>query len=95
MLEDITPEGEVYAKLHKHAVSNIPHCSCATDVGDNLYHKTQTHEFVSKYGGTHTSVKIVPHRHYCLVLDTIGRELQKFKSSWEMTNAVYASLIGE
>jgi hypothetical protein len=26
LLEDITPEGELYATLHKHAVPNIPTC---------------------------------------------------------------------
>lgn len=93
--DDITPEGEVYAKLHQHAVPNIPHCSHAADVGDETYHKSRTHEFVGKYGERSFLTQIVPHRHYRLVLDTIGRELQKFKRSWEMLNAVHASLIGE
>ncbi|KAI9456121.1 hypothetical protein BJY52DRAFT_1104875, partial [Lactarius psammicola] len=35
----------------------------------------------------------IPHRHYCLVLNTIGRKLDNFKCSWEMVNAVHTSLI--
>ncbi|KAF8261792.1 hypothetical protein EI94DRAFT_1604962, partial [Lactarius quietus] len=61
LLDDITPEGEVYAKLYQHAVPNIPHCLCATDVGDKTYHPFQMHNFVSKYGETCFSMQIVPH----------------------------------
>ena len=95
ILEDITPEGEVYAKLHQHAVPNIPHCSHFTNVGDDTYHMSWTHKFVSKYGGQHVSVQIVPHRHYRLVLDTIGQKLQDFKCSKEVVKAVHAALLGE
>ena len=94
MLEDITPEGEVYAKLRLHSVPNIPHCSHFTNVGDNTYHTSRTHEFVDKYG-QHVSKQIVPHRHYRLVLDTIGQKLQDFKCSKEVVKAVHAALLGE
>jgi hypothetical protein len=32
----------------------------------------------------HSHTPFVPHRHYCLVLDIIGRSLTTFKSSYEM-----------
>src|ERR1700677_1990886 len=91
LMDDITPEGEVYARLHQHSVPHIPHCSCAGDVGDDTYHKSRTHEFVGKYGALHPLTRIVPHRHYRLVLDTIGRKLESFKCSKEMVKAVYYS----
>jgi hypothetical protein len=95
ILEDITPEGEVYAKLHQHAVPNIPHCLHYTNVGADIYHTSRTHKFVGKYGTQHVSTQIVPHRHYCLVLDTIGRKLQDFKCSKEVVKAVHAALLSE
>ncbi|KAI9444414.1 hypothetical protein BJY52DRAFT_1194324 [Lactarius psammicola] len=90
LLEDITPEGEVYATLRQHSVPNIPLCSYAGDVGDGNYHKSRTHEFVSKCRG---SMQLTPHRHYRLVLDTIGRKLENFSRSWELVNAIHASLV--
>ena len=95
VLQGVIPEGEIYAKLHQNKVPNIPRCSCATDVGDDILHQSRTHKFVSKYGDPFIPTQFVPHRHYRLVLDTIGRKLQDFKRSWEMVNAVHASLIGE
>ncbi|KAH9015180.1 hypothetical protein EDB84DRAFT_1277390 [Lactarius hengduanensis] len=92
LLDDVTPEGEIYARLCQHSVPNIPSCSRAGDVGDDAYHNSRTHEFVGKYGGP---MQLTPHRHYRLVLDTIGRRLENFSHSWEMVSAIYASLVGE
>jgi hypothetical protein len=46
------PEGEVYDLLYRHSVPNIPHCSWAGNVGDDIdkYHRSQTHRFIRKYG---------------------------------------------
>jgi hypothetical protein len=93
LLDDITPEGEVYAKLYQHSVPNIPYCSRAGDVGDVTYHKSRTHDFLVKYN-LRIPEHLTPHRHYRLVLDTIGRKLENFNCSWEMVNAVYAALVG-
>jgi hypothetical protein len=46
LLNDITPEGEVYVKLHLHSVPNILHCSHTGDVGGDTYHTSWTHKFV-------------------------------------------------
>jgi hypothetical protein len=95
ILPDIIPEGEIYARLHQNEVPNIPRCSCATDVGDDITHMSRTHEFVGKYGEPFVPTQFVPHRHYRLILDNIGRKLQEFQCSREMVNAVHASLVGE
>ena len=61
ILPNVIPEGEIYARLHWNKVPNIPRCSCATDVGDNIAHMSQTHEFVSKYGEPFVPTQFVPH----------------------------------
>jgi hypothetical protein len=53
-------EGDVYAILHKHHVPNIPLCSCFSDVGDDTYHKSRTHEFIGKYK-FRLSLPLTPH----------------------------------
>ncbi|KAI9446709.1 hypothetical protein H4582DRAFT_1804615, partial [Lactarius indigo] len=58
LLDNVTPEGEIYARLHQHSVPNIPLCSRASDVGDDTYHKSQTHKFIGKYGGP---MQLTPH----------------------------------
>ncbi len=92
LLDSITPEGEIYAKLHQNSVPNIPFCSRAGDVGDDTHHKSWTHKFVSACGG---HMQLTPHWHYRLVLDTIGWKLERFSCSWEVVNAIHASLVGE
>jgi hypothetical protein len=57
------------------------------------HHKSRTHEFFIKYN-LRIPEHLTPHRHYRLVLDTIGRKLENFRCSWEMVNAVYAALVG-
>jgi hypothetical protein len=91
LLEGIEPEGEIYAVLHREKVPNIAHCSLAGDVGDETYHRTRTDQFAGKYGFVS---QIVPHRHYRLVLDTIGEDIKKFKYTKQMFRAVYAALRG-
>ncbi|KAN0128175.1 hypothetical protein V8E53_014027, partial [Lactarius tabidus] len=93
ILVGITPEGEIYAQLHQHVVPNIPLCLHSTNVGDDTYHMSWMHKFISKYGDQHFLTQIVPHRHYRLVLDTIGHKLQDFKCSKEVAKAVYDALL--
>jgi hypothetical protein len=94
LLDGILPEGDVYAILHTHRVPNIPLCSCFGDVGDDTYHKSRTHKFIGKYK-FRLSLPLTPHRHYCLILDTIGRKLEDFKCSREMVHAVHALLLSK
>ncbi|KAF8270304.1 hypothetical protein EI94DRAFT_1439202, partial [Lactarius quietus] len=93
LLDDVTPEGEIYSRLHRHSVPNIPLCSCASNVGDDTHHKSRTHKFIVK-SKPRPSLHITSHRHYRLVLDDIGRKLQSFTRSWEMINVVHTSLVG-
>ena len=95
ILPDIIPEGKIYARLHWNKVLNIPHCLCATDVGEDIARMTQTHKFIGKYGEPFITTQFVPHQPHCLILDNISWKLQEFQCSWEMVNAVHTSLVGE
>lgn len=102
LLDDIAPEGHIYDILNQKNVPNVPRCSRAGDVGDDAFHKSRTHDFVDICVGkcrpepeAPISKQFVAHRHYRLVLDNIGRELEDFKTSREMVKAVYASLVGK
>ncbi len=92
LLDSITPEGEIYAKLCQNSVPNIPFCLRASDVGDDTHHKSRTHKFIGACGG---HMQLMPHQHYRLVLDTIGWKLERFSHSWEVVNVIHASLVGE
>ncbi|KAF8487817.1 hypothetical protein F5888DRAFT_1624165, partial [Russula emetica] len=87
LLKDIKPEGELYDLLHRGKVDNIPSCLLAGDVGADIYHQTQTHKV-----GNDMNYKLTPHRHYRIVLGTIGRKLEEFKCTREFVNAMYAAL---
>jgi serine/threonine protein kinase len=90
-------EGDSYAILHKERVPNIAECLDSGDIGDGTYHSTQTHLFVDADWVTSPKpvVEFTPHRHYRIVLDTIGIPLEQFKCSRDMVRAIRASLIGE
>jgi len=94
LLDDIPPEGVVYAKLHENSVPNVPNCSLAVDVGNEKYHKSQTDRFASKYSCNPSVGRFTPHRHYRLVLDTIGEKLEEFRSSQALVKGMYAALQG-
>ena len=85
----------IYERLHHYSVPNIPNCFLSGDVGNTIYHITCTHNFAEKYWQHSPALQLVPHQHYCLVLDTIGRDLKKFKSSRELISALYGSLLGK
>lgn len=85
----VPSEGNVYRKLQKHNVPNIPCFHFAGDV-DIKDHRTETCQSAEALGfGTFKS-----YLHYRLVLHTIGRPLKKFSSSFELVNAVYSALLG-
>ena len=95
LLDDILPEGQIYAELHSQSVPNIPHCHQAGDIGNELYHTSRSHGFNPEPGMPYHSPYLVPHRHYRLVLDTIGQLLKTFNHSWELVKAVHEALISE
>jgi hypothetical protein len=95
LMDDIQPEGEIYERLHQNNVPNIPLCLVAGDIGDDTYHQSRAHEFIEKCL-THTfGWKITPHRHYRIVLGTVGRRLDDFKCTKEFVTAMYDALRGE
>jgi len=93
LIDDIKPEGVVYNMLHEKKVPNVPVCSLANDIGGHL-HVTRTNQFVGTYL-EHKPPHFTAHRHYRLVLDTIGLKLEEFSSSRAMVEAVRAAVQGK
>ena len=87
------PEGETYRLLHDNQVRNIPRCIAAGDVSSDLHHATQMQRYMTKdwagqlFAGTE-SARPAAHRHYRLVLDTVGTKLVEFSSTRELVTAV-------
>jgi hypothetical protein len=97
LLPDIEPEGDIYQQLHEQRVPNIPRCLLAGDVDADdadTHHRSRTHDVICKLK-THHYWDITPHRHYRIVLGTIGRKLTEFKYTKEFVSAMYAALKGE
>jgi hypothetical protein len=94
-LPDIHAEGLTYKKLMDAKVRNIPRCVASGDIKTDKYHSTKTNKYYTAEWARNISVHLIPHRHYRLVLDVIGRPLTKFTSSYEMVTAVRDALIGE
>ncbi|KAH9953564.1 kinase-like domain-containing protein, partial [Russula dissimulans] len=92
LLKGIQAEGEIYRRLHDNNVPNIPPCLLSSDVGDDTYHASQTHEIVHEHITHHTYPEITSHRHYRIVLGVIGKQLENFDRSWEVVNAMHAAL---
>ena len=90
-LPDIEKEGDTYAVTAAAQVKNIAPCSAAGDIGD---HTTLTHLFKDEPWACKTKRVLVPHHHYRLVLDLIGKPLTTFSSSLQMLCCVLDALIG-
>lgn len=98
VIEGVKPEGETYCLLHEKQVPNIPSCPLAGDVGSETYHRTRTDEIVRDEKielHDRGRWKTTPHRHYRIVLDTIGRKLEDFQCTLEFVQAMYAALRGK
>ena len=85
---DIQAKGLTYTTFEKHKVCNIAHCLTSGDISTIDYHATKTRNFADAPWVCHLHTHFVPHRHYCLVLDIIGRSLTTFKSSYKMVTVV-------
>ena len=81
--------------LMKASVRNIPRCLASGDITTDKYHATITKDYTTAPWACYTGAHFVPHQHYRLVLDVIGRTLIKFESSYEMVTAVRDALTGE
>jgi hypothetical protein len=71
---DFEKEGQVYAALKAANVAEL------IQAGDLLAHKTEAQNLVSKFACKLDDelTRMLPHRHYRLVLDTIGTLLWQF-----------------
>ncbi|KAH9030573.1 hypothetical protein EDB83DRAFT_1848361 [Lactarius deliciosus] len=92
-LPDIRPGGSVYKTLNDAGVRNVPRSLASGDILTAQYHKTQTWDYVKQPWACHSDTHFLPHRHYRLALDIIGRLLVQFNSSYEMVRAVRDALI--
>jgi hypothetical protein len=90
---DIQAEGLTY-KMLEGRVRNIPKCVAFGDISTMTYHATKTCDYSSQDWTLPTSGRLIPHRHYRLALDVIGRSLMSFTSSYEMVKAVRDAIIG-
>jgi hypothetical protein len=99
LLDDVKPEGEIYRLLYEKGVPNIPFFSLAGDVGNEAYHRSRTDEIVDDQNfelrDHDQSWKLTPHRHYRIVLLTVGRTLDKFNCTREFVQAMCAALKGK
>jgi hypothetical protein len=94
----MTKEGDIYKKLEKNKVPNVPYCLASGDIGEDSEsscHWTQTQNFVNATWRTSVNPKFTTHRHHRLVLDEIGTPLDQFDSSFNMVKAIYAALQGK
>lgn len=94
-LPDIQAEGITYGTLLKASVRNIPRCLASGDITTDKYHATLTKNYITAPWACYAGAHFVPHHHYRLTLDVIGRNLIKFESSYEMVTAVRDALVGE
>lgn len=94
-LDGFIPEGDTYQRLMDNNVPNIPKCLIAGDVGDDSFHSTRNHLYQDEEWACPTTTRLIPHRHYRLVLDVIGRSLTEFRSTLEMIRAVRDALKGK
>ncbi|KAI0066745.1 hypothetical protein BV25DRAFT_1849414 [Artomyces pyxidatus] len=83
-MDGMEKEGSIYRRLHLHNVPHIAHLVCAGDVGAQ---KTRTQDYVDAPWACWTQ-GIIPHRHYRLALDTIGRALETFNSTHQLCKAM-------
>ena len=92
----MSKEGDIYKKLEKANVPNVPRCSNSGDIGsDDSCHSTQTQKFANEPWCASVNLKFITHRHHRLVLEDIGKPLDGFGSSFNMAKAIYAALEGK
>jgi hypothetical protein len=89
--DDFEKEGQVYAALK---AASVPYVAELIQAGDVLAHKTDTQNLVSKFACKLDDELMLPHRHYRLVLNTIGTLLWQFYSSFELVQAVWDAVEG-
>ena len=92
---DIWMEGLVYNKLKAAGVRHVPDCLSSGDIFTTRYHATKTCKYVNAPWACYSTAHFVPHRHYRLTLDVIGRSLTTFRSSYELVSVLHDAIIGK
>ena len=106
-LPDIQKEGDVYRELHDAHVPNIPKLGPAGDVSFSLgrenivpfpIQRTRTQDYVKGSGLGHEwclgRPLVDPLVHYRLVLETLGKPLNTFKSTRQLCEVIRDAIIG-
>ena len=94
-LPDIQAEGQVYAVLSEAGAQHVPHCLASGDILSEDYHATKTQTYATEPWAYRSTTHYIPHRHYRLCLNIVGRILVDYRSSYEMVSAVRDALIGK
>jgi hypothetical protein len=95
-LPEIQAEGQIYKTLRDAEVQHIPHCLASGNISTTKYHATKADIYSMKpWAACHPAAHFIPHRHYRLSLDVVGRDLVKFESSYEMVSALRDALKGK
>ncbi|KIM50479.1 hypothetical protein SCLCIDRAFT_83389, partial [Scleroderma citrinum Foug A] len=94
-MDDITPEGQIYAELSGHRVPHVPQCLTSRDVDNWPEQKMQTRQHSQSPWACRKGLSITPHTHYWLILDLIREALMSFSSSKELVQAIHDTLVGE
>jgi len=104
---DIQKEGDVYRELHDAHVPNIPMLGPAGDVSFSLgcenivpfpTQRTRTQDYVKGSGLGHEwcpgRPRVDPLVHYRLVLETLGKPLNTFKSTRQLCEVIRDAIVG-
>ena len=93
-LPDIQAEGLTYEALKKANVRNVPESVAYGDISTTKYHATKTLTYAKETWACSNFDHLIPHRHYRLALNVVGRSLLAFDSSYEMVAAVRDAIVG-
>jgi Fungal protein kinase len=93
-IDDIIPEGIIYAALEKNGVSFVPKCLASGDVECWDEQRNQTLRLSQSPWACREGMDILAHSHYRLVLDIVGASLTDFSSSKELVQAIHDALLG-
>ncbi|KAA1467253.1 hypothetical protein DENSPDRAFT_847428 [Dentipellis sp. KUC8613] len=91
-LDEMEKEFDIYEKLRAYHVRNIAELVCGGDVVGGAGQKTVTQDY-AEAPWRHGEVALLPHRHYRLVLGTIGHPLKKFRSTKELVQVAHDALV--
>lgn len=92
-VHDDIMEGRVYQRLNAAHVRNTP--TCVEFSNCRRYSDTHTQHYIHEsWRHKNLAFSLPRRRHHRLILDTVGKPLEKFASSKELVRAVRAAMIG-